>query len=317
MSLPALPPVTTSTYPLDDRMRFNHIQVRGTHNSYHLRTRDNPYLAWQYDMPPLVEQFDAYGMRAFEFDVHVQDGGFSVYHIDGDARSTCPLLTDCLAQIVTWSRHHPEHAPIIVFLELKGDWKPANVDALDQVVRGGVPGDLLFRPDHLTDGRYDTVLAAVQAAGWPSMGRMRGKILFSLLAYQPLPFYYTYEGRTLRDRALFITATSSTDSPHAVVLSLDYPVEQEAQIRDAVLRGYLVRTRADDYPGRIQDPGATLRAALRGGAHFVLTDFPAGSSYFPGYLPLLPGGAPARCNPVLTCEACFSAAIETGYFTPE
>jgi hypothetical protein len=304
-----VPPVSGDPAdPLGDRLRLNQIQVRGTHNSYHLRPIGNPYIWWQYDMPPLAGQFDDDGIRAIELDVHAANGAFEVHHIDGeDPRSTCPLFTDCLGQIVAWSAAHPSHLPIVIFLELKSAWRLADILAMESLARAAVPAAMLFKPDDLTAGRYDTVLDAIRNEGWPTLGQMRGKILFSLMAYQPLPYYYTYEGQNLHGRAFFISATNP-ESPHAVILTLDSSLDQEQQIHDAVQQGFLVRTRADDYPGKTSDPDASFRAALRSGAHLVMTDYPTSSTFYVGYSSVIPGGAPARCNPVSAPADCASPA---------
>src|SRR5690606_5928561 len=36
-------------HPLDDLLRLNHLQAEGTHNSYHLRVREDTLDDWSYD----------------------------------------------------------------------------------------------------------------------------------------------------------------------------------------------------------------------------------------------------------------------------
>jgi hypothetical protein len=43
-------------YPLDDLLRFDHVQLKATHNSYHIMTSDIP--EWEYTMQPLDAQLD-------------------------------------------------------------------------------------------------------------------------------------------------------------------------------------------------------------------------------------------------------------------
>ena len=54
----------------DHLLRLNHLQMKGTHNSYHLRP--DPLVApdWDYDMPTLTEQLTVHGVRQVELDVH-------------------------------------------------------------------------------------------------------------------------------------------------------------------------------------------------------------------------------------------------------
>jgi hypothetical protein len=51
-------------------------------------------------------------------------------------------------------------------------------------------------------------------------------------------------------------------------------------------------------------------AALTSGAHFVSTDYPEPDPRFTPYAVAIPGGSPARCNPVSAPAACTPADIE-------
>ena len=55
-------------FPLDDVLRANHVQVVGTHNSYHVMTADIPQ--WRYTHAPLDEQIAEQGVRQFELDAY-------------------------------------------------------------------------------------------------------------------------------------------------------------------------------------------------------------------------------------------------------
>ncbi len=102
-----------------------------------------------------IPQQLARGVRTFEFDVYADpDGGrfsnpllaplvligdpgvpaglaepgFKVLHIaDIDWRTRCVSLARCLADIRAYSDANPEHLPIIVNLELKGEWSAGAV----------------------------------------------------------------------------------------------------------------------------------------------------------------------------------------------
>ena len=79
--------------------------------------------------------------------------------------------------------------------------------------------------------------------------------------------------------------------------------------------GILVRTRSDTNPrGDKAANEKRLAAALASGAQFVSTDFP-----YPrddGYIAKIPGGTPARCNPILAPPDCTPSALEQGNTTP-
>jgi hypothetical protein len=142
----------------DECLRLNHLQVLGTHNSYHLAP-EPPVLAalgtrapaLDYTHRPLTEQLARLGVRQFEIDVYadpkgglfaspaalrmgpafatlerpgpaLQAPGLKVLHVpDLDFRVTCPTLVACLTEIREWSRAHPRHVPIMVMLELKDE----------------------------------------------------------------------------------------------------------------------------------------------------------------------------------------------------
>lgn len=140
----------------DTCLRLNHLQVLGTHNSYHrapeppvLAALGNRAAALDYTHRPLTEQLSRLGIRQFEIDVYADPKGglfaspaalrmgpaftalvppgaamrvpgFKVLHVpDLDFRVTCPTLVACLTEVRDWSRAHPRHVPILVMLELK------------------------------------------------------------------------------------------------------------------------------------------------------------------------------------------------------
>src|SRR5207244_5499647 len=89
-------------------------------------------------------------------------------------------------------------------------------------------------------------------------------------------------------------------------------IADESEIRQAVLEGYVARTRAvaDTVQARTGD--MTLRdAALRSGAQWVSTDYEVADTEFgTGYVVAIPGGTPARCNPVRNPVACTASDVE-------
>ena len=56
------------SYPNDDRIRVNHLQALGTHNSYHLAP-DVDFRPWNYSHLPLDGQLSMQGVRQFELDI--------------------------------------------------------------------------------------------------------------------------------------------------------------------------------------------------------------------------------------------------------
>ncbi len=136
-------------------LRLNHLQVIGTHNSYHLEAspaeskirRDAGYddSPVAYTHLPVREQLENQHVRQLEFDLFAdpQGGryadprlrqlagegghdpvmrrpGTKVLHIqDYDYRSNCLTLVRCLRAVRAWSRSHRRHVPLAIVLDLK------------------------------------------------------------------------------------------------------------------------------------------------------------------------------------------------------
>lgn len=139
-------------------VRMNEVQYLGTHNSYHLRLRDDLFallsnfdaelaLTLDYEHVPLQEQFGAQGIRQIELDVfHDPEGGLyanhnaltligedvasgipeldepglKVLHVqEVDYETTCYTFKSCLMEVKQWSDANPGHLPITVLVEAK------------------------------------------------------------------------------------------------------------------------------------------------------------------------------------------------------
>lgn len=150
---PRCAPLTAAT--ADQCLRLNHLQVLGTHNSYHLEPPAEVLAALgdrgtglRYTHQPLTRQLSALGIRKLEIDVYadpeggryarpaalrmvpglsaswpaeaMRAPGFKVLHVqDVDVVSRCPTLRACLTEVRDWSRAHPRHVPVLVMIELK------------------------------------------------------------------------------------------------------------------------------------------------------------------------------------------------------
>src|SRR2546430_16202863 len=70
-------------YPLDDLLRYDHVQVKGTHTSYHLETPGNKQPEWHSSQRPLDEQLDQEGVRqiALEVNTDVELAPCTVYNV--------------------------------------------------------------------------------------------------------------------------------------------------------------------------------------------------------------------------------------------
>lgn len=306
------PVVDEPAYPLDESLRLNQIQFKGTHNSYHLEPAGaSP--DQRYSMPTLTEQLAFFGVRGFELDIHYEAGVFGVYHLPtGDDRTTCRRLHDCLAELKAWSDAHPGHHPLVVFFDPRDQFDVEKVidhlDELDLALAAVWPRGRIVAPDDVIRGEAD-LMAGVARHGWPTLGATRGKIMFVLWGFGDIPYQYTREGASLAGRLMF-TAATYTGWRHGLVVGMDIAQEQEAQIADAVHAGYFVRTRSDDLPTRGASYPERLAAALRSGAQAILTDYPRAGDY-PDYVMTIPEGTPSRCNPQTAPAACAPADVES------
>jgi hypothetical protein len=152
-----------AAYPRDDLLRLNHVQVLGSHNSYHIQAAPPLFDAiaefslalaqsLEYTHLPLSVQFDTQGIRQIELDVFADpDGGlfaspagleiitgdptlripeleapgFKVLHVqDIDYDTTCDTFIECLQQVRQWSEANPLHAPLTILVEAKDDVLP-------------------------------------------------------------------------------------------------------------------------------------------------------------------------------------------------
>lgn len=322
-------------------VRLNQMQVIGTHNSYHIEPPadllatliaiEPTAIELAYSHPPLPEQFSYEGVRQIELDVFADPAGdlwaplgvpgYKVFHIEGiDPGTNCALLVTCLQQIKTWSDARPAHMPIAVLLEIKDSDDvpgppspifvgPAEFDALDAELRSVFPEDRMITPDDIRGG-HTTLEEAVLTDGWPKIDDVRQDVMFVLDNKRN---EYADGHPSLEGRVAF--TPSSPGQPDAAFIKENDPTgANTALIQGYVTAGYMVRTRADTPPIQAMANDTSMRdAALASGAQWVSTDYPvAGYSdrWGTNYVASIPGGNPARCNPVNGPEGCVSADIE-------
>jgi hypothetical protein len=319
-------PVATGGVPsaganrLDDTLRTNQVQVLATHNSYHIQ-QDVPIASsptTQYTHAPLDQQLEL-GVRGFEIDVvNPPDGQFPVLHTPVvDNTSNCTPIAQCLEVTRAWSKAHPGHVPIFILLEPKDDpidfvidptlrpFDAGGLDQLDAIVRKSL-GRQLITPDSVR-GKAKTLRAAVTGRGWPTLGKTRGKVLVALNTGGVVRDAFLQGHPSLERRAMFVTADEQ--SPAAAVIKVDDP--DEARIQALVKQGFIVRTRADADLVEARANDVTRRdLALRSGAQIVSTDFEVVVPAIGDYVVQIPGGTPARCDPVNAPKNCRPSDVE-------
>lgn len=309
-------------------LRLNHIQVIGTHNSYHVQPMTQFQEAirriypdaktWEYTHPPLDVQLDR-GVYSFELDLHVFTESIEVFHVPiYDEETTCRRFTDCLQTVRDWSDRHPGHLPVSFLMEIKVEETrlstrpvmPIEENTLlriEEDILSVFPRENIIMPDTVR-GDAPTLREAVENQGWPLLKTACGKVLFILHDRGRWRDLYTHGRPSLEGRIMFVN--SSVDRSDAAILVMDNP--QDLSIPEMVRRGFIIRTRADSGLREARRGDTSRRdAAFASGAHIISTDYPPGSAHpETGYEVLLPNGAPAQCNPVNAPPGC-EAALDT------
>jgi hypothetical protein len=255
----------------------------------------------------------------------LDEPGLKVMHVqDIDFGTTCFTLVECLTDVRRWSDANPGHAPLMILIEAKDEAIPDPVnlgfvtplpidaiqlDELDAEIRSVFSPEQLITPDDVRGSRA-TLAEAVLADGWPTLGASRGKVLFTLDNGGDKKALYTAGHPSLRGRVLFTSAEPGEDE--AAFVKLNDPIADGARIRELVAQGFLIRTRADADTLEARSGDTTMRdAALASGAQFVSTDYPVPNPDFgTGFFVEIPGGTPARCNPINAPADCIALDIE-------
>lgn len=296
---PVAHPAREHGYPMDGTLRVNHLQVKATHNSYHVETAGNTQPDWHYTHAPLDVQLESQGVRGVELDTRwiAETNRFEVFHLPLlDEQSTCRVFADCLRTLLAWSNAHPKHVPIFVQIEPK-DLPTEDAEGyfqkMEAEITGVWPRERILAPDDI-QGDAPTLREAVTTRGWPTLAEARGTILFYVDNSEAWRDAYTRGGKNLFGRLMFVDARE--DDPLGAVIIVNDP-KSRARIDAAAKAGFLVRTRAD-AAGSAEEHAA----ALATGAHALSSDAPLTLT--------LPDATPARCNPVTAPSGCNAAALE-------
>ena len=255
----------------------------------------------------------------------LREPGFKVFHDNElDFQSSCLTLKVCLTEIEQWSKSNPYHVPVMVLVELKeesleqeaaarGTPVPKGaiprtitsevLDALDAEIRSVIPRQDMITPDDVR-GSHTTLGEAVRTDGWPTLGRARGKLLFTLDNEGTVRALYRRPSVVLAGRVMF--TSSVPGAPDAAFIKVNDITPTGPSIRSLVTAGYLVRIRADDSPLDARTNNTRRRdRAINSGAEYVSTDYfvvdPAISA---AYVVALPQGKTIRCDPVNAPPSC-------------
>lgn len=282
-----------------DALRYDELQVIGSHNSYNLAPswlqtevirliEPDEADALQYDHATLTAQLDA-GIRSFELDVRWDGERFHAVHVPlvGN-RSTSPDVALALEEIAIWSARHTDHLPISVMIEVKNDYAFLDptlrafdaeaADALDALLVQQL-GERLLTPGELGD------------AAWPTVGELRDRVLFFFDDNEAVRELALDGHPGLAGRSVFTSSkTGAADARFVVVNDPRDPLLAEARAN-----GLIVRTRAD---ADLATDVGIRDAALASGANIVSTDFPPSEpQQGTGYVAAFPDGTLVRAAP--------------------
>ena len=310
---------TEEELPLEE-IRLNHLTMKGTHNSYHVKTPGVSTLdpGNNYTHAELDVQADRLGVRQFELDVHYIPGmGLRVYHTTLDPSTNCEGFAGCMSVLLNWSTANPQHAPLWLFIEPKN--LPLVVDELDilEMIQAEIaatwPADRTITPTDV-QGDAEDLRTAITSNGWPTLDESRGKALFVLLDKTEIRDLYIERNPTLENQTMF--AIVEENHSLASVISFVNPDTHGDRLRDASAMGFMVRTRSDEATIEAQERNYTrFGHALDTGANFITTDFPGndGEANFAIWL----SEGPVMCNSQTAPNHCETRDVEPwGNYTP-
>ena len=305
--------------PLEE-IRLNDLRMKGTHNSYHVKTPGVSTLDPEnnYTHTDLDVQADRLGVRQFELDVHYIPGmGLRVYHTPLDPSTNCLGFAGCMNILLNWSIENSHHAPLWIFVEPKNlPTVVAELDILEMIqaeISAIWPANMTITPTEV-QGDAPDLRTAITTEGWPALEESRGKTLFVLLDKTEIRDLYVERNPTLENQTMF----AIVDENHSLasVISFVNPETHGDRLRDASDLGFMVRTRPDEATLEAREKNYTrFELALETGANFITTDFP-GSDLESGFAIWLSQG-PVMCNPRTAPDHCHPRDIEPwGNYTP-
>lgn len=245
---------------------FN-VQMKGTHNSYHL----TPIFPWHsyfiQTQEPIPDQIEK-KVRNFEIDIHfsTKTKRWSVYHVFSDVRSNCGCIIDCLKPVKDFMENNQHHL-LIVNIEMKYDkdyykfCKPENsyiIRTLEQELLSIFDTEEIVFP-HQVQGNYSTLRNAINHRGWPNHEKTDNKVLFALYFWEENP-----ECRTLYNQQefkMFFVVDRSADVNDFSSIVETHDVNEMQGLLD---QNFLLRCYKDPY----------FNSCLQNGVHILSSDTP-------------------------------------------
>lgn len=277
---------------------------------------ENDPMQLEYAHELLTVQLDSFDVRGFELDVYadpeggkyykrrvngfvrglkkrsgiqeLKSPGFKIIHIaDIDYETNYFTFKSALEELVDWSEANPDHLPLFINIEAKGNamgdesgflkflgfQKAIKFDScvythLNEELTSIVPMNMLATPQ-LISGGYSSIRERIVKDGWPTVGEMRGKMFFILEGNNS--GWYAQQLEKSVDYPMFVYGELH-DSMTFFIKRND-PIGNEKEISD-LSRQFIVRTRSDvgTLEARSNDE-IRKQSAIQSGAQIISTDY--------------------------------------------
>lgn len=252
-----------------DDLRYNQVRQKSAHNAHQ-------------QLEGIYDQVHYWRIRSLELDLHRGKLGhprlkrdWYIYHGAHNPNTTVHRLSDFLRLCRGIRRAIPGHEVMTVFLDIRGPFHTTTSasqsgDALDLLLTGHLGVDRLWRPKDLLEAAPGAVTLqdAIAEQGWPTLGSLRGRIIFVLTGSADI--LHTYLGsKAARDRVAFLSAKVERKSdvpgadPSIVFFNMnDRKVKLARRVHQAgfVARGYYI------------DDERRWKAAVEHDCHHIATD---------------------------------------------
>ena len=279
-------------------VKINEIAVIGTHNSYQLRATLPKRALMRtlqiislgkvknkaiFEMDTLTEQLE-HGVRNLEIDVEtVDDNGnvsFLVTHDPiFDNVSSCYDFEKALEEVALWSENNPNHIPVYVLVEPKGEVPSINnmknfsveyAQKLGDIAKKAL-GDKLLTPGMLM-GNYESFQQMREDDGWPALEAVAGKVLVLLHPCGVTQDYIDLD-TTIKTQKIFpMLRPDNIDKPYASFILDNDPAGAANNNKQTIdEKNLMVRSRADDYSTFSDEK---YDYADNCGSHIITTDYP-------------------------------------------
>ena len=133
---------------------------------------------------------------------------------------------------------------------------PATFDALDAEIRSVLSPDDLITPDDVR-GTDPSLGHAIRTTGWPTLGAVRGRIMFMLDNESFAPIELAGPSVAARAGSCSRRRRRATTTPRS--RKLNDPIADAPKIKAALAANMLVRTRADADTVQARSDDTTMR----------------------------------------------------------